>query len=588
MIKYIYKILTTKERKKGIVILFFVFFTAIFELFGLLSVLPFMAVVGKPSLIKTNYYLYEVSNYLEYFGIKTDIEFLTFLGILSLIVLLFSGVFRLASQLFINRFIEYKRHSIEMRILNVYLKKEYQFFVLNHSQDLSKTVLSDVDQFITQALRPTINMIAYGFVLVSLIFALIIFNPKLALLSILFLGSISFFLSQIMRRLTSKIGNVRSVENKKRYVYSGEIFSSIKEIKFSNTQLYYLNRFSKSSLKFSESQSKYMFILQVPNIVIETMLFIGMLIATLIFFHSQNKLSDFFLGEILPTIGFFGLSVLRLKPAAIAVYNGAISLRYAKSIVSSIHNIITQEDEINISRNEKVTFSSSIKIESVSFKYSESDNLILKNIDLSIEKGKSIGIIGPSGAGKSTLLDLLMCLIIPSSGSILVDNKQLNVHNIKSWQAMIGYVPQSVHLIDDTIIKNIAFGLPQEYIDIDRVHKCCEIVQLDRYISDILPKGYFSLVGERGVQLSGGQKQRIGIARALYHDPQIIIFDEASSALDVDTELAVMSAINELSRTKTLIIVAHRLSTVKSCDFIYQIEDGIIKSKGTPNEILKL
>jgi ABC-type bacteriocin/lantibiotic exporter with double-glycine peptidase domain len=311
-----------------------------------------------------------------------------------------------------------------------------------------------------------------------------------------------------------------------------------------------------------------------------------MLIAALIYFYSQNKFSNDFLSEILPTIGFFGLAILRLKPATIAVYNGIISLNYAKDLINSIRSTLLLENKNNVCTNEKIEFTNSIELEDISFKYRGTDNFVLSNINLSIKKGMSIGIIGPSGSGKSTLLDIIMGLLIPTSGKILVDNKILTLDNISSWQSKIGYVPQLVHLLDDTIIKNIAFGVSETEIDLNRVIICCEIVQLSKFISDSMPKGYMSVVGERGVQLSGGQKQRIGIARALYHNPEIIIFDEASSALDGETEAAVMSAIDELSKSKTLIVVAHRLSTVKNCNVIIDLEYGRVKAIGTPNEIL--
>ena len=586
MVKNIFEVLTYKERKKLTVVLFFVFTSAIMELFGLLSVLPFLAVMGKPSLIKSNYYLNETYSYIELYRKITEIEFLSLLGLISLAVILFSGILRISSQFLINKFIELRRHSLEMRILNIYLKEDYEFFVLNHSQNLSKTILSEVDQFITQVLRPTLNLVAYGFILIILIIALLYFNPLLAVLSFCFLGGISFLLTSIMKKLSLRIGAIRTKENEKRYFYSGEIFNAIKEIKFSNTQSYYFNRFNDSSLKFSGSQFKYMFYLQIPNIVIETSLFSGMLIASLIFFYSQNKFSNDFLGEILPTIGFFGLAVLRLKPATIAVYNGIISLTYSKNLIDSIRKTLSLENKNNVSTNDIIEFTKSIDLKDISFKYRGTDNFVLSNINLSIKKGISIGIIGPSGSGKSTLLDILMGLLIPTSGKILVDNKILTLDNIRSWQSKIGYVPQLVHLIDDTIIKNIAFGISESEINLNRVIQCCEIVQLSKFISDSMPKGYMSVVGERGVQLSGGQKQRIGIARALYHNPEIIIFDEASSALDGETEAAVMSAIDELSKSKTLIVVAHRLSTVKNCNVIIDLEYGRVKAIGTPNEIL--
>jgi ABC-type multidrug transport system fused ATPase/permease subunit len=294
-------------------------------------------------------------------------------------------------------------------------------------------------------------------------------------------------------------------------------------------------------------------------------------------FIYNSNIHNNFLIEILPTILIFGLAVLRLKPSAIAVYNGVISINYGKDIIKKISDILEKSNNESALITENFKFDNSINFYNVIFKYENKDILIFKNVNFTIKKSTTVGIIGQSGSGKSTLINLLMGLIEPTSGHIKIDNEIINRSNIISLQSKIGYVPQSIFLFDDTIFKNVAFGIKDSDIDLDKVIECCKMVYLHNFILESLPFGYETKIGERGSQLSGGQQQRLGIARALYRNPEIIILDESTSALDLDTENYIVKSLNSLSKSKTLIIVTHRINSGIKFDEIIHIENGSIK-----------
>jgi len=289
---------------------------------------------------------------------------------------------------------------------------------------------------------------------------------------------------------------------------------------------------------------------------------------------------------LIPTLGLFGVSAFRLLPSMNRVLSSIQDVRFAMPVVDIM---CTELSQINVSENNNLQVSnaifSKIEIKNISYKYPKTDAMVLDGININLLKGMSIGIIGASGAGKSTLIDLMLGLLVPSEGRIMIDGNDIQ-EDVRGWQNKIGYVPQDIYLTDDTLLNNIAFGIPSKDISYESIDKAVKYAQLQQLISD-LPLGLNTSVGERGVRLSGGQKQRIAIARALYHDPSILMLDEATSALDSATEMSVMAIMKTLYKEKTIVIVAHRMSTIKECDYVYRLKDGRIVAEGTPDIILK-
>ena len=297
-----------------------------------------------------------------------------------------------------------------------------------------------------------------------------------------------------------------------------------------------------------------------------------MIAFTLIMMGSSNNLSD-----IIPYLTLYAFAGYKLLPSIQHIYYAFARLAYTQAALNDLINDIESESLSKaIITKDHMKFKESVELRNISFRYASSELNALNNISLTINVNKTYGIVGPTGSGKTTLVDIILGLLVQTSGSILVDDAELNSANISSWQKNIGYVPQDIYLTDDTILSNIGFGQPSDTIDFRRVKEAANLAKLDDFIMNELPKGYDTVVGERGVRLSGGQRQRIGIARALYQDPQIIIFDEATSALDNLTEDALMQSIEGLQSQKTLIIIAHRLSTVRNCSNIFFMKNGAL------------
>jgi ABC-type multidrug transport system fused ATPase/permease subunit len=287
------------------------------------------------------------------------------------------------------------------------------------------------------------------------------------------------------------------------------------------------------------------------------------------------------LGSLLPVLGLYALAALKLKPATNQIYSALSYLKFGapslKLILTELQRVESQEVHSLENNHERLKFKSALTLHNLSFKY-DTSHLILKDIDMTIRAKTTVGIIGKTGAGKSTLIDLILGLLHPTSGEVLVDGEVLTKENVRSWQNAIGYVPQTIFLSDDTIANNIAFGIPREAIDQEQVIKVAKMAQIDSFI-ETLENGYHTEVGERGVRLSGGQRQRLGIARALYHKPDLLLLDEATSALDTQTEKALMESIDNMHGDITIVMIAHRLNTVEKCDMIIHLEDGRLKEE---------
>jgi ATP-binding cassette, subfamily B, bacterial PglK len=296
---------------------------------------------------------------------------------------------------------------------------------------------------------------------------------------------------------------------------------------------------------------------------------------------SKGGLEQGAIGEILPMIGLYAFAAYRIKPAIHGIYSGFSSLKFGKPSVDKIHNDIKKHGDVILHKENipKLDNNKCLSLQNLNYAYPGSDKHALFDININIPFGTSVGIIGGTGAGKTTLVDIILGLLSPIEGSIKISGKKLYSDNIKSWQKSLGYVPQDIYLNDATISENIALGIPLNEIDNVQVHECAKIAQIHNFIDKELPMKYNTKVGERGVRLSGGQRQRIGIARALYRNPKVLVFDEATSALDAETERAVIKAINLLNQCKTMIFITHRLSTVKDCDQIINLEDGKVVHK---------
>ncbi|MEO1940873.1 MAG: ATP-binding cassette domain-containing protein, partial [Candidatus Thioglobus sp.] len=319
---------------------------------------------------------------------------------------------------------------------------------------------------------------------------------------------------------------------------------------------------------------------QLPRLFLEFLAVLGLVALVLLMLWEGKPLDT-----LLPTLGLFAAAAFRLIPSINRILNAVQGLRFALPMLELLNNELSFLDSENTeARPHRCEFMTEFRLEKVSFQYPSSENLALVDVSFTIPSGASVGFIGESGAGKTTIVDIILGLITPDKGVVEVDGVNIQ-NNLRGWQDQIGYVPQTIFLTDDTLRRNIAFGLPNEQIDDARISRALKLAQLERFVKG-LPEGLETMVGEFGVRLSGGQRQRIGIARALYHDPEVLVLDEATSSLDTKTEREVMDAVRELKGSKTLIIIAHRLSTVEKCDYLFKIEQGVLVDQGEATVVL--
>jgi len=583
-LKKIFELLSPPEKKRAFLLLAFILVMAIMDMIGVASVLPFIAVLSNPQLVETNVvlaYLFQISSV---FGVISSEQFLFVLGVASFIALMVSLLFRAITTYLQARFTLMREYSIGMRLIQGYLRQPYIWFLNQHSADLGKNILSEVSEVIEKAIVPILNIIVYGAVSTTLLILLIVVDPKLALsvgsALIISYGTIFF----CIKKFLSRIGAERLKSNSKRYTILTEAFGAIKEVKVRGMEEVYAKSYEKPGMTYANNQSLAKLISDLPRFLIEGIAFGGMIILVLVLMSGGNGFEN-----IVPVIGLYAFAGYRLMPALQQVYGSFTQLRFSGPALDLLNKdlmSLKSYDQL-MNDNSILQINKSIIFKGIYFKYSNARDAALKNIDLNIKAYSKVGIIGTTGSGKTTMVDIILGLLDPTEGTLHVDDKLITARNKRSWQKNIGYVPQQIYLTDTSIAENIAFGVDLENIDFNAVEKAARIANLHDFINKELPQKYDTSVGERGVKLSGGQKQRIGIARALYHNPQVLILDEATSALDNITEQHVMEAINNLGNKITVIMIAHRLSTIKKCDMIYLLEEGMIIAKGSYDELDK-
>jgi ABC-type multidrug transport system fused ATPase/permease subunit len=576
-------LLSTNERISAAWLLVMILIMAFLDMIGVASILPFMAVLTNPEIIETNLivnYLYRASNL---FGVNNTQEFLFSLGILVFFLLIISLSFKALTTYFQVRFVQMREYSLAKRLMEGYLNQPYSWFLNRNSADLGKTILSETGQVVGYGIGPLLELMAKGTIAIALIILLILVDPKLAMIVSLLFGILYFFAFILMRDFLGKIGKERLYNNKIRFISLNEAFGAFKEIKLAGLEKIYVNRFSKSAKKYADNIVSSQIISQLPRYILEIVAFGGIIVLLLYLIIQTGSFN-----KVLPTISLYAFAGYRLMPALQEIYAACTQLTFVgpslDNLVKDMKNL--KLNNMKLSANKMITYET-IKLKNVYYDYPNSSRTTLKNINIDINVKTTVGIVGSSGSGKTTTIDVILGLLEPKSGQLEVDGNIISRENLVAWQNSIGYVPQHIYLADDTIAKNIAFGLESHEINLEAIQKASKIANLHEFVINELTEKYQTIIGERGIKLSGGQRQRIGIARALYHEPQILILDEATSSLDNETEKVVMEAVNNLGKNLTIIIITHRLSTVRNCDVIYKLDKGKIVNKGTYSEIFR-
>jgi ATP-binding cassette, subfamily B, bacterial PglK len=581
-------LLSRDERRRGYLLLLMILAMALLDTVGVASIMPFMAVLGNPAAVETNRWL---SAAYERLGFTDTGEFLFFLGTAVFMALIVSIFFKALTQWALLRFTHMRNYSISCRLFEGYLNRPYTWFLSRHSADLGKSVLSEVDKVVNGVVVQAMQLIAHGTVAVFLVALLVAADPVLAAIASLALGGSYALIYVTIRRYLSGIGRDRVAANKERFQVAQEALGGIKEVKIFGREKVFFDRFTGPAYRFARHQATNQVAAQLPRYVMEIVAFGGILLVTLYLFKSHGNF-----GRVLPLLGLYAFAGYRLLPALQQVYQHSAKLRFNLPALDILYRDILEfrEDRPEVLESGPLAPKKSITLEGVHFTYPGAQGPVLRGLNLDIPVNTAVGLVGATGSGKTTTVDIILGLLSPGSGRLLVDGKPVvDAENptpdsrelLRSWQRSLGYVPQHIYLSDDTVAANIAFGIRRDEIDMDAVVRAAKTAGLHDFVTGELPAGYETMVGERGVRLSGGERQRVGIARALYDDPAVLIMDEATSSLDNVTENYVIQAIRKMKGARTIILIAHRLTTVRDCDRIILLDHGEIKAEGTYREL---
>lgn len=570
------QILNRKQRRDGIILFFLLMIVSLLEMLGVGVIVPFIITMLEPEKIMTNQYvalvidLFQITDYRQFMYVVSG-------GIIVIYVI--KNAFILYVNLYQSRYRNRLEKDLNVKMLSSYMKHPYTFFLRTNSAEIIRGVNGDIAN-VASVVDGYSSILAEGLTCLVIGVFLICMNPFMALSLLAVAGITALAIIMGFKGITGRCGAQTREAFAEKFKHMNQAVNGIKEISVAQRKSYFVQQYAASAQKAADNNTTYLWINKAPNRLIETVFIASLLlVVTVSYGAAGNNL------EFVTALGAIGIAAVRILPSVSTLTNAMNGLVYMRPSLEAAYDNLMEAERYqqmvggnDIEGAERIKFCSKIEVKHVCWRYQDNLPLVLENLNIEIYKGESVALIGESGAGKSTLADILLGLLKPESGNVTVDGT--DIFGIRSsWSKMIGYVPQMVFLIDDTIRKNIAFGIPEKEIEDEKVWHALEQAQM-KSVVECMEGGLNAIVGERGIKLSGGQRQRIAIARALYHDPDILILDEATSALDTDTESAVMEAIDALQGRKTLIIIAHRLTTIQNCDKVYEIRDKKAFLKG--------
>jgi ABC-type multidrug transport system fused ATPase/permease subunit len=575
-----FRLLDRRAKATAGVLGIMILLTTLLEAAGIGLIFPLIKMIAEPSLIQENEKLRWAYNY---FGFESNKSFMVF-AILSVgAVIVFKNFFVLFNILWQHKFTYDNEAKVSAWLFAIYLTFPYSESMQRNSADFIFNVSNGVYVTFRDTILAAISLLSEICVIGAVSFVLLMVEPIIAILAggLLGIGLGVFYL--LFRRKFSELGIKDREFNRNATQWLQQSFHSSKEIRSLGRESFFIKQYRNIRVNLNKVHFVYVALSQMPRIFIEVIAVVCMLSVILFIIVQERSI-----GDLMALLGLFAVAAFRMMPSAskIVFYLGQLR-KAAPSVVKVIADLEQYADlqgEVHeLQYSERLPFKNKIDLERISYRYPSRDELVLADINLTINQGESIALVGVSGAGKTTLADMMLGLLDPESGTIEVDGKDIS-SNIAAWRTQLGYVPQSVYLTDDTLCRNIAFGLSDEVINDDLINRAVSLAQLNDVV-EALPDGLDTVLGEHGVRLSGGQRQRVGIARAVYHQPQVLILDEATSALDNETEQEVTRAINGLSGQLTLIVIAHRLSTIQNCDRIVFLKAGRIIGVGKFDEL---
>ncbi len=572
------KVLRPSQRRQALVLFGLMIVSMALETVGVGMILPVLALIAEPDIGAR---FPAVTPLLKSLGNPSQTE----LVVGALVAL---GIFFAIKNGFLAYmtwrkagFVTEVQADLSQRLFTGYLRQPYTFHLQHNSAQLIRNINAEVTHFFN-GLNSLVDLLTQLIILLSVTALLLWAEPLGGLVVFAVLGGAGMLLHQITKTKLSRWGAARQFHDVKRIQHLQQGLGGVKDVKLLGREDDFLAQFAVHIKGNASIERKRILLGALPKLSFEFLAVIGM-VALILTMLAQGKPIE----VLIPTVALFAAAAFRLLPNIGSVMLHVQTLRFVGPVIDNLHAEISLLENTPHTKNAApLAFHEGIELHDVAFRYAGAARLALTKISLQIPRGATVGFIGGSGAGKSTLIDVILGLLAPTRGKVLADGTDIQT-NLRGWQDQIGYVPQSIFLSDDSLRRNIAFGLPEDQIDDLAVERAIKASQLEEFVAG-LPEGLHTAVGERGVRLSGGQRQRIGIARALYHDPQILVLDEATSALDVATEEGVMQAVRALHGAKTILIVAHRLSTVANCDKLYRLEKGGVVQEGAFLDVVGL
>ena len=547
---------------------------AVFQVIGVTSIFPFLALAADPDRIRRSHF---GTRFLSLFPPMENFQLLLVAGVIAIAAILVSNAMNLLAEYARTRYAQNFSHWLRVRLLRRMASQPYTYFLQRNSGDLLKKVLSDVVNYTVGVLLPLLDTIARALTAVLLLVTLFLVQPVIALSAAIGLGGFYVITFRLLARKRREVDENLRIHYGGFYREAHQMLGGIKPVKVHRAEEHFLARFAGHSAIIAKMNAR-VSIFNSARYLVEPLAFGGLVVAVLLLAAKGRDFSD-----ILPNLGVMALAGYRLLPAVQLLYSQLTQVSSMRHAMDEVYDeFVAAETDGSLApaissdalaRATPLRWNDSIVLREISFGYPGASRPVLDEFSLTIPKNTSLGVIGPTGSGKSTFVDLLLGLYHPTAGEILIDDEPLTPALVPAWQATIGYVPQDIFLIDDTIARNIAFGLPDAEIDPAQLREACVTAQLLEFIEIELPDGFDTIVGERGIRLSGGQRQRIGLARALYHRPSLLILDEATSALDVATEARLLEALRSLAGKLTMVVAAHRLSTIAGCDKVVDLSN---------------
>jgi ABC-type multidrug transport system fused ATPase/permease subunit len=510
------------------------------------------------------------------------------LGFAVIAFMTLRNVFFALSNLLVALFTALCRRNLAARLLDAYLSRPYAYFLTRNTNELRRNVFQESSQIVDGVLVPVTRIVSSSCVAFAILAMLIVTDPVAAITTVVVLGGAYFVTYRFTGWRIDQLGQTARRYRQHAFQIGSEAFGGIKDLKLLGRESQFFDGYRRVAAQATRVEMRRNAFGLIPRYLIETLAVAGVILFLL---HLARQGEP--LGRMLPVLALYLLAGYRVLPALQTIYSNLGQMRYNRAALVTLHEDLEDARGLASAASAEVLattalpFRKAIRLEAMSFAYPQAAAPALRDVDLVIQKNTAVAFVGATGAGKSTLVDLIMGLLLPGAGRVLVDDVPLTPDNVRAWQRNIGYVPQHIWLSDDTLARNIAFGVPDQEIDHDAVRAAATAASLDRFIATELPKGYETVIGERGIRLSGGQRQRVGIARALYHRPSVLVFDEATSALDGATERAIIEAIDGLARRITVILIAHRLNTVINCDRIFVLEHGRLVDSGSYADLVR-